>query len=218
MASRHACGSFSLASCSARPRRLFSRAIPAAWTSRPRRSSKARGVASACCCWSVHAAASASSLRAWSFSSVGAVRIGAPSLVVVPATEMLVDRREGELRGGRGGREPIEAVLEDRVDVAVGARVDRAGAGAGGFEPLGAVALGQAQDPEARTIALLGMRAIRENRLDQRGGVRADGVSPVDEARGRPFEVVLMRLRHVRGIGGGLAAGGPPRIDRKSVV
>src|SRR5438876_2258655 len=209
MASRHACGSFSFASCSARPSRLFSRAIHSASTSTPRRSSKARAVASACCCWSIHAAANASSLRAWSFSSVGALSIGAPSLVVVPATEMFVDRSESELRRSCQRREPIEAVLEDRVDVAVGARVDRAGAGAGGLEPLGAVALGQAQDPEARTIALLGMRAIRENRLDQRGGVRADGVGPVDEARGRPFEVVLMGLR---GIGGVLAAGGPPRM------
>src|SRR5881628_1071400 len=192
MASRHACGSFSLASCNARPSRLFSRAIHSASTSRPRRSSKASAVASACCCWSVHAAAIASSLRAWSFSSVGALSIVAPSLVVVPSPEMFVDRREGELRRGCRRREPVEAVLEDRVDVAVGARVDRDGAGAGGLEPRGTIALGQPQDAKARAIALLGMRPIREDRLHQGGGLRADRAGPVDEARGGPLEVVLV--------------------------
>src|SRR5439155_19042952 len=111
------------------------------------------------------------------------------SLVVVPSPEMFVDRSEGELRRGRGRGESVEAVLEDRVDVAVGARVDRAGAGAGGLEALGAVALGQAQDAEARAIALLGMRAIRENRLDQRGGVRAEGCGPGHGPGGRPSAV-----------------------------
>src|SRR5207245_10323832 len=102
---------------------------------------------------------------AWSFSRVGAVSIVAPSLVVVPATEMVGDRREGELRRGRRRGEPVEAVPEDRVDVAVGTRVDRAGAGAGRLEPGRAIALGQPQDAQARAIALLRMRPIREDRL-----------------------------------------------------
>jgi hypothetical protein len=68
--------------------------------------------------------------------------------------------------------------------------------------PLRAVVLGQAQETEARAIALLGMGPIRENRLHQRGGVRADGARPVDEARGRPLEMALVRLRHMGGIGG----------------
>ena len=53
--------------------------------------------------------AMASSLRAWSLSRVGVVSIGPPSLVVVPAAEVLVDGSEGERRdaaraaaGGRG--------------------------------------------------------------------------------------------------------------------
>src|SRR5216684_6542569 len=119
---------------------------------RPKRSSKARAVMSAWCCCSVHAAAMAASLRAWSCSSVGAVSIVAPSLVVGPAAQVFVDGREGELRRGRGRREPIQAVLEDRVDVAIGARLHGAGAGAGGLESRQAVALGQAQDAEARAI------------------------------------------------------------------
>src|SRR5712691_1693376 len=144
MASRHACESLSLASCRARARRLFSRASHSASTSRPKRSSKARAVMSAWCCCSVHAAARASSLSAWSFSSVGAVSIVTPSLVVVPPAEMFVDRGEGELRYGLRPGEPVEPVLQDRVDMAIGAGLDGAGAGAGGLEPLRAVALGEA--------------------------------------------------------------------------
>src|SRR5712691_755191 len=218
MDSRHACESLSLASCRARARRLFSRASHSASTSRPKRSSKARAVMSAWCCCSVHAAARASSLSAWSFSSVGALSIVTPSLVVVPPAEMFVDRGEGELPYGLRPGEPVEPVLQDRVDMAIGAGLDGAGAGTGGLEPLRAVALGEAQDAEARAIALLGMRTIRENRLHQRGGLRADGAGPVDETRGGPLEVALVRLRHVGRVGGVLAADGAPPMGRDALA
>src|ERR1700674_4475033 len=123
MASMQAWESLSLASCRARVRRLFSRAIHSASTSRPKRSSKARAVMSAWCCCSVQAAARAASLSAWSYWSVGALSIGTPLLVVVPAPHVFVDGREGELRRGRGA-EPIEAVLEDGIDVPVGTGLD----------------------------------------------------------------------------------------------
>jgi hypothetical protein len=54
------------------------------------------------------------------------------------------------------------------------------------------------------------MRPIREDCLHQGGGLRADGAGPVDEARGRPLEVVLVRLRHVGGVGGVLASDEAP--------
>ena len=92
-------------------------------------------------------------------------------------------------------------MLEDGVDVAIGARLDGAGARARGFQPVAAVALGEAQDAEARAIALLGVRAIGEDRLHQGGGLGADRAGPVDQARGRPLEMFTMRLRHVCGIG-----------------
>src|SRR5437899_7565690 len=193
----HACESLSLASCRARTSRLFSRASHSASTRSPKRSSKARAVMSAWCCCSVHAAAMAVSLSAWSFSSVGAVSIGALSLVVGPAPHVFVDGGEGERRRGRRRGEPVEAVLEDRVDVAIGAGLDGAGPGARRFEPLQAVALGQAQDAEARAIALLGMRTVREDLLDQGGRLGADRARPVDEARRRPLQMALVRLRHV---------------------
>ena len=107
---------------------------------------------------------------------------------------------------GRGERDLIEAVLEDRVDVAIGAGGDAARAGARGFQPGRAVALGQAQDAEARAIALLGMRAVGEDRLDEGRGLRADRLGPADDARGRPLQMALMGLGHVGGVGGVAAA------------
>src|SRR5438552_1849551 len=146
MASRQAWGILSLASCNARVRRLFSRARHSASTSSPKRSSKESAVRSAWLCCSFQAAAMVPSLRACSFSSVGAFSMSAvlPSLVVRRPPQVFVGRHEGELRGGLGGEgQPIEAVLEDGVDVAIGARLDGAGARARGFQPVAAVALGE---------------------------------------------------------------------------
>ena len=53
-------------------------------------------------------------------------------------------------RHGRGQRDLIEAVLEDGIDVAIGAGGHRAGAGARRFQPGGTVAFGQAQGNERR--------------------------------------------------------------------
>ena len=50
------------------------------------------------------------------------------------------------------------------------------------------------------------MRTIRENRGDERRGLRPDGPRPVDEARGRPLQMVLVGLGHVSGDGGVTAA------------
>ena len=103
---------------------------------------------------------------------------GSPSLVVGRPAEVVVGRGEGELRGGRRHGEAVEAVLEDGVDVAVGAGADGDGAGTGGLEPGLAVALAEPQEAEARAVALLGMRAVREDRLDEGGGLRADRARP----------------------------------------
>ena len=101
--------------------------------------------------------------------------------------------------GSSGQGQSIEAVLEDRVDVTIGARTDTKSAGARGLEALVAVALGEAEEAEARAIALLGMGPALEDGLDQRLGVRADPAAPADQARGRPLEVSAVRLGHVLG-------------------
>src|SRR4029450_10102679 len=74
----------------------------------------------------------------------------------------------------------IEVVLQDRVDRAVGARADLERSAAGGLEPLGAIVLCEPQDADAGAEALLGVRALAQNDLDQRRGVAADraGLSP----------------------------------------
>jgi hypothetical protein len=99
---------------------------------------------------------------------------------------VFVGGHEAELRVRLGGEgQPIEAVLEDGVDVSVGAGVGGAGAGTGRFQALDAVTLGEAQDAQAGAIALLRVGTIGKDRLDQGGGLGADGAGPVDETRGR---------------------------------
>jgi hypothetical protein len=53
---------------------------------------------------------------------------------------MLMDRREGELRGGLERWQAIQPVLEDRIYVAIRAGADGHGASTGGLEAGGAVA------------------------------------------------------------------------------
>ena len=77
-----------------------------------------------------------------------------------------------------GSGEAVEAVLEHGVDVAVGAGADGDGAGAGGLQPGLAIALAEPEEAETRAVALLGMRAVGEDRLDEGGGLRADGAGP----------------------------------------
>ena len=116
---------------------------------------------------------------------------------------MFVGRHQGELRVSLGGQgQAIEAVLEDGVDVAVRAGLGGPGPGTGRFHPLAPVALGEPQNAQAGAITLLGVRAILEDGLDEGGGVGADGAGPVEQARGRPLQVLAMRLGHVSGIGG----------------
>src|SRR6266545_3191211 len=87
---------------------------------------------------------------------VALVNMSFLSLVVVRAPQVLVvgvsARRPGPQRLG------VEAVAQDRLDRAIGQGAHRQGAGTGGLDPLGPVAVGQADDPQAAPVALLGMR------------------------------------------------------------
>ncbi len=76
--------------------------------------------------------------------------------------------------------------------MAVGPCADAEGAIARDLEALLAVLLCEAEDSKARAVALLGVRAVFEDGLDQPPCLRADGLPPVDEPRGRPFQVLAV--------------------------
>ena len=80
------------------------------------------------------------------------------------------DRRR--VRGALVRGTPIEVVVEDGFDRAVGARADVDGALGGGFQTLGAEGAGQPDDAETGAKALFGMRALL------RGSVRTAPPSP----------------------------------------
>jgi len=83
----------------------------------------------------------------------GAHRLGS-SVVVVAAPDVLVGHGD---RGGHGvGGGAIEAALEDRVDVAVGAGASGQRPGTRRLQPRRVVALGEPQDAEAGAVPLLG--------------------------------------------------------------
>ena len=92
-------------------------------------------------------------------------------------------------------------------------------AGAGGLGTLGAVAAGQADDPQRGAVALLGVRPGFQDPGDQRGGGRPGLGSPFGDPRRGPLGVAPVGLGHVRRVGGvpvpdvraGMG-GNPPRV------
>src|SRR6516165_445529 len=107
-----------------------------------------------------------SSLSALSWSSVGCVSINHLSSVEVGGAADVVVRYRRPVRG-LGRTLAIEIVLQDRVDGAIGARADLERAAAGDFESLVAVGLGEPQDADTGAEALLGVRALPQDNLDE---------------------------------------------------
>src|SRR6185437_16412946 len=62
-----------------------------------------------------------------------------------------------------------------------------------------AVLTGERQQSEAGSIALLGVGLGTQHVLNDRPGVRADRLAPLDESPWRPLRVRAMRLGHVFG-------------------
>ena len=84
------------------------------------------------------------------------------------------------LAPARRRRCAIESVLQDRFDVAVRTRSGGKRTRTRGLEPSVAIALGEPQDAEARAVALLGVRSIRQDGFDQRARLHAYRGRPVD--------------------------------------
>ena len=121
------------------------------------------------------------------------VVIGAAHVFMVGAGLIAV-RLERELA--------IERVLQDGAQALIRASLQLESALAGRFQPLVGVGFGQAQDAEARAISHLRMRLGFQNRTNHLCRGRADGFGPVNQARRSPFQMRLMTLGPVIGIGG----------------
>src|SRR5271163_1966376 len=119
-------------------------------------------------------------------------------MIVIASTHILVDDRGARTRLRIERGRPIEAVLEDRFDMTIGARRDGERASARGFDALVAIALREPEQPEARSVSVLGMTTLGEDRFREPRGHRTDGACPSEDARRRPFGMLLVRRRHVR--------------------
>ena len=99
----------------------------------------------------------------------------------------------------------VEAVGEDRCDAAVGVGADGHRPCGSGLKARLAVGVGQAQQPQAGAIRLLGVTPGAEHGGDECGGVRTDVVGPSDEALWGPLAHLAVLLGHVL-VGGGMTA------------
>src|SRR5215470_8432458 len=68
---------------------------------------------------------------------------------------------------------------------------------AGGLQPIRAIALGQAEDADGGAKALLGVRALAHDDLDQRSGVASDLAGLAGDPLRCPIGVAAMARRHV---------------------
>ena len=87
-----------------------------------------------------------------------------PLVVVTRAADVAVEDRRA-VRGGFARRVSVHVVVENGFDRAVGLRADVDGAGGGGFEPLAAERLDQANDAEAGAEALFRMGSALQDQL-----------------------------------------------------
>src|SRR5437867_8088228 len=107
-------------------------------------------------------------------------------------------------RGDRLESLVIEARFENGLNTAVGTGLECHGPTASGFQSLGAVAVHEAEDTQAGTIAEFWMGTRVEEVLDSGGRGRTDGQAALDHVGTGPFEV-LMFLGPVLGQCGVLA-------------
>src|SRR4051812_24783283 len=139
------------------------------------------------------------SWRSW--SRVGWVSMGCLSSVVVAgAPDVRVQQRQllAVPRWPWGGL-AVEAVLQDRLDRAIGAGADLDAAGAGRLQPLAAIGAQQPQDAEAGAEPLFGMWPALEDQSRQRRGGGADGSGLAADPLDSPLGMPPVRLRHVLG-------------------
>ena len=123
-------------------------------------------------------------------------------------------RQRRTCRGRILERQPVLLIDENVFDGAKAIGAQPLGARTGGFQTIRAVQPPEPHQPEARAVALLGMRAALEDARHEPAGRRAGLRGPRDQARRRPFRVRAMRARHVRHLGGKPAPAGEPQMRR----
>lgn len=124
--------------------------------------------------------------------------------VVVGTTHIGVFEGQTAL-GRRAHTLLVQPILQDRFHAAVGGRADVDGPLAGALQPLVADRLAQAQDAQARPVALLRVAALMQDVLDQGFGVEPDTPGPLHQTGRAPALHGLVRRGHVR-INGGMPA------------
>ena len=94
------------------------------------------------------------------------------SMVVAGAANVRVIGQQLALHWLPRRRTAVEAMLEDRLDRAVGAGADVEAALAGRFQPVGAVMARQAQNADGSSVSLFGVRPALQDQRDELGGAR----------------------------------------------
>src|SRR5271165_1656566 len=134
------------------------------------------------------------------------------SMVVTGPADVGMADRSG-VRGAPGRRPPIELVVEDGFDGAIGPGADLDGPLGGRLDARRAVRAGETHNAEAGAIALLRMGPRLEDLLAQGGSRLADLAGVFPDALDRPAGIAPMARGHVLGNGGVLSVPAGPQVD-----
>src|ERR1700733_975600 len=118
-------------------------------------------------------------------------------VVARPADVGMEDR--GRVRRALWRGSPVELVVEDGFDEAIGPGADLDGPFGSGLEARHAKGADKPDDAETGAIALLGMGPAFENLLAERRGRRADLAGVFPDALDRPAGVAPMAGGHMLG-------------------
>ena len=119
----------------------------------------------------------------------------------------------GRVRGALWRGHPVELVVEDGFDGAVGPGADLDGPLGGGLDARRSIGADETHDAETGAIALLGMGPSLQDLLAQRCGRRADLTDVLADALDRPAGVAPVARGHLLGNGGVLPVPAGPQVD-----
>jgi hypothetical protein len=114
----------------------------------------------------------------------------------------------------RGARHEVTPVDQDVAHMPVLPDTEFERQGASRLDALWPIAPGQAEQPQAAAVAVLGMAQALQQLRDEEASGRADASTPMDQPFGRPLFVRTMRGGHVfvqRGVAAPARAAGMAR-------